>query len=208
MDDEMFSVLTEGLTQDGPKAAELVSAPVAQPAVATPASGDTVTIGRSTLLIGLAGIIGLLILAYILFRPKKAINIVAEKAQYNALFDAPFSSLPGPLMKMPADHLKGHSATGAADTGLHAAPYVTSAHRLAEPAESFDPVVPVLAPAEDIVPVSGVIPIWGDETVTEKAEPRVDEQSMDIKRLIAEREAFSAAIEREAAESLKSQAPS
>jgi hypothetical protein len=157
----------------------------------------------------IAACIGLfLIAAYMILRPKKAIAILAEKAQYNALFDAPFSSLPGPLMKMPADHLRplrahredqGGSGQGGSGQGGHQGGDRQSGGQ----SYSGPPALPVLVPVDDIVPVVGQIPIWGDETVTEKAEPRIDEQSMDIKRLIAEREAFTSAIEKEMASALK-----
>lgn len=209
MDDEMFSVLTEGLAQEGPKAAELLAPPVAPPVPAEAAvasSAATITIDRRTLRIVAGVAIGIvaLLLAYMILRPKKAITIVAEKAQYNALFDAPFSSLPGPLMKMPADHLRAAGRGVEAPTSYDGATTYGSASAAHD---DLAPALPVLAQADDIVPVTGQIPIWGDETVTEKAEARIDEQSMDIKRLIAEREAASAAIEKEMAENLKSQKP-
>ena len=184
MDDEMFSVLTEGLSQEGPKAAELKPIPVAP--IGRPT--ETVAVPKQAIVIG-AVVLAILVLGYFLFRPKRAITVIAEKAQYNSLFDAPFSSLPGPLMKMPADHLRP-TAYGA---GEAAAPH--------EQPEAL----PVLVAPDDIVPVNGPIPIWGDESVTEKAEARIDEGSIDIKRLIAERESFSSALEREMADALKTQ---
>lgn len=203
----MFSVLTEGLAQEGPKAAELkpIAAPVAPETVIAASSGHVV-VSKNAIIIA-AGILCILVLAYLVFRPKRAINVIAEKAEYNALFDAPFSSLPGPLMKMPADHLRpptgfGTGGTGGAAAGAHTgyaeAPYSAGAGGPPQALENL--VMP-----DDIVPVNGPIPIWGDESVTEKAEPKVDEGSMDIKRLIAERESFNSALEREMASALKAQ---
>lgn len=195
----MFSVLTEGLAPVAPKAADMVApeatAGAAQAAAQGPAQSVAPKASRLAVMLLVGGLVVAALLLWALFRPRKTIDVLAQKAEYNSMFDAPFSTLPGPLMKMPTDHLVPLRTAGPA-----VAPAVTPAVALHTSAATYAP--PVLAVQEDIVPITGSIPVWGDETVTEKLEPKVDEYDASIARLVAERESFTKQMETDLARAL------
>lgn len=194
-DDDMFSSLASVLPRTAPKNAELVThheaAPPPQVVVYMPSPPEKAAVSQvASLKLALYMLMGIFAIALVLFAWYHLRRASSDKAYEGR-------ALPG---------IVGPTKVAEKEPVRQVRPYI---EQPVEPVFIAPPPAPTAAPMaagfEDIVPVTGPMPIWDmpEETVDDTFESRVSETSNSIVDLIKARESMTKDIEHFMSSTLK-----